>query len=49
MCYCLQPDFGYGLRDCANEACSSEDAETTLSYATGFCSSMSAGDYASVF
>jgi len=23
-CYCQQPDFGYGVRDCAQEACQSD-------------------------
>lgn len=37
-CYCTEPDFGYGVRDCANEACTSdEDANTVISFGTSYC------------
>jgi hypothetical protein len=39
-CYCTQPDFGYGVRDCANQACpSSSDAQSVISYGVTYCSS----------
>ncbi|KAF2766117.1 CFEM-domain-containing protein, partial [Teratosphaeria nubilosa] len=37
-CYCEQPRFGYGVRDCSNEACpSSSDANTAISYGVNYC------------
>ena len=38
-CYCTQPDFGYGVRDCANEACQSGEAQTVISFGTSYCAS----------
>lgn len=37
QCYCREPNFGYGVRDCANEACSSEDAGTVIAFGTQYC------------
>jgi len=37
-CYCGNPDFGYGVRDCSNQACGSPDAASSvISYASSFC------------
>lgn len=39
-CYCTQPDFGYGVRDCANESCPShEDAQKVIEFGTNYCAS----------
>ena len=39
-CYCTQPDFGYGVRDCANEACpNAGDANTVISFGVTYCQS----------
>ena len=36
-CYCREPDFGYGVRDCANEACpSNDDAQTVIAFGTQY-------------
>jgi len=37
LCYCREPNFGYGVRDCANEACSAEDAATVIAFGTQYC------------
>ncbi|KAF2117633.1 hypothetical protein BDV96DRAFT_679448 [Lophiotrema nucula] len=38
VCYCTDENFGYGIRDCANEACSSQsDAASVIAWATAFC------------
>ena len=37
-CYCTSPDFRYGIRDCANEACpNSSDAATVVSWTVQYC------------
>jgi len=37
-CYCGNPDFGFGVRDCSNQACGSPDAASSIiSYASSFC------------
>ena len=42
-CYCENVDFGYGVRDCANEACSSpKDAATVIAYGVAYCKGWSA-------
>ncbi len=38
-CYCTNQDFGYGIRDCANEACSSSDAGAVVDFGTQYCRS----------
>jgi len=39
-CYCTQPDFGYGVRDCANEACqNSGDAQRVIAFGSTYCAS----------
>lgn len=39
-CYCTEPDFGYGVRDCANQACTNaSDATTVISFGTSYCAS----------
>ncbi|KKY16885.1 putative cfem domain protein [Diplodia seriata] len=38
-CQCNNADFGYGLRDCANEACGSQDAASVISYGNSYCAS----------
>merc|ERR1712032_225448 len=42
VCYCSEPRFGYGVRDCSNEACSPEDAASAISYGTSYCASAAA-------
>ncbi|EMC94958.1 hypothetical protein BAUCODRAFT_34958 [Baudoinia panamericana UAMH 10762] len=38
-CYCTSPEFGYGVRDCSNQACqNSADAQSVISYGLTFCS-----------
>lgn len=42
VCYCGNANFGYGIRDCASEACGSqEDAAQVISYGTSYCERMS--------
>lgn len=36
-CYCANADFGYGVRDCSNEACSAQDAATVIAFGTAYC------------
>lgn len=36
-CYCTNQDFGYGIRDCSNEACSASDAATVIAFGTQYC------------
>lgn len=37
-CYCTEPNFGYGVRDCANEACpNASDAATVIAFGTQYC------------
>lgn len=43
VCYCTQPRFGYGVRDCSNEACSNAgDAAKVIQYGTQYCECKSA-------
>lgn len=37
-CYCQEPNFGYGIRDCANEACGGDQAQAIISYGRVYCS-----------
>lgn len=38
LCYCEKVNYGYGVRDCANEACSSpQDAANVISYGSNYC------------
>jgi len=38
VCYCTNVDFGYGVRDCAQQACSSsEEATRVISYGSAYC------------
>lgn len=39
LCYCREPNFGYGVRDCANEACGSGEANTVIAFGTQYCQS----------
>lgn len=37
-CYCNEPDFGYGVRDCSNEACpNASDANEVIAYGLTYC------------
>ncbi|OAG05249.1 uncharacterized protein CC84DRAFT_1093842 [Paraphaeosphaeria sporulosa] len=37
-CYCSNQDFGYGVRDCAREACGSDAvAAQVISYGATYC------------
>lgn len=43
-CYCAQPRFGYGVRDCANEACpNASAAQTVIAFGSQYCQSKSSG------
>jgi hypothetical protein len=37
-CLCADPRFGYGLRDCANEACGADVYSAVSSYGVSVCS-----------
>lgn len=38
LCYCKNVNFGYGIRDCADQACpNAEAADTVKSYGLAFC------------
>jgi hypothetical protein len=37
-CLCADPRFGYGLRDCTNEACGSDVYSAVSSYGVSVCS-----------
>lgn len=38
LCYCEKINYGYGVRDCANEACASPaDAAAVIAYGTNYC------------
>jgi hypothetical protein len=37
VCYCSNVNFGNGVRDCANEACSSADAGSVITFGTAYC------------
>ncbi|KAF2749157.1 hypothetical protein M011DRAFT_466276 [Sporormia fimetaria CBS 119925] len=44
VCYCSNQDFGYGVRDCSNQACSSpEEAARVIQYGTDYCASALSG------
>ncbi|KAK4465099.1 hypothetical protein QBC42DRAFT_283725 [Cladorrhinum samala] len=36
-CLCSNPNFGYGIRDCAIEACSPVDAQQVIAYGLNYC------------
>ena len=37
-CLCAEPNFGYGVRDCSNEACGNADvANQVISYGLAYC------------
>ena len=39
-CLCSNPDFGYGVRDCALESCpSTADANQVIAYGLAYCKS----------
>jgi hypothetical protein len=40
VCYCSNQDFGYGVRDCANEACSSADAGSVIAFGASYCANI---------
>lgn len=37
QCICGNSNFENGIRDCANQSCSAEDATAAVDYASGFC------------
>jgi hypothetical protein len=40
FCYCEKPEFGYGVRDCSNEACANEEeANQVIAYGNEYCES----------
>ncbi|KAF2024148.1 hypothetical protein EK21DRAFT_118066 [Setomelanomma holmii] len=38
-CYCTKSNYGYGVRDCVNQACSQGDAAAAIAYAAAQCAS----------
>jgi hypothetical protein len=39
-CYCTEPDFGYGIRDCSDQSCpTKQDAQEVISFGTTYCAS----------
>ncbi|KAF2655961.1 hypothetical protein K491DRAFT_692468 [Lophiostoma macrostomum CBS 122681] len=39
-CYCADPRFSYGIRDCANEACGdSSTAQNVIAAGNAYCAS----------
>jgi hypothetical protein len=36
-CYCSHPRFGYGVRDCSNQACSAQEAADAIGFANAYC------------
>jgi hypothetical protein len=39
-CYCSNQDFGFGVRDCAQEACGNADsAASVIAYGAAYCAS----------
>jgi hypothetical protein len=40
-CYCFDPNFGYGLRDCSTEACGDAVYSQILAWGTSVCAGMS--------
>ncbi|KAK3335209.1 CFEM domain-containing protein [Cercophora scortea] len=36
-CLCSKPDFGYGIRDCASEACQQKDVAPVINYGLSYC------------
>ncbi|KAG9258116.1 uncharacterized protein F5Z01DRAFT_319336 [Emericellopsis atlantica] len=43
QCLCQNPDFTYGLRDCAREACSGDDQEALVSAGLKVCANVGVG------
>lgn len=41
VCYCTKLDFGYGVRDCANEACTNGESGQVIAYGTNYCAGKS--------
>jgi len=39
-CYCTQPDFGYGVRDCSKQACANaSESDQVVSFGLTYCGS----------
>ncbi len=39
-CYCTNPQFGAGVRDCSNQSCPTpQDAQEVIAYGTAYCKS----------
>jgi hypothetical protein len=36
-CLCHNVNFGYGIRDCSNEACGAAVAATVIAYGNAYC------------
>ena len=36
-CFCDKPDFNFGVRDCAAEACQPEDIAPVINFGSAFC------------
>ncbi|KAF2263217.1 CFEM-domain-containing protein [Lojkania enalia] len=42
-CYCNTPSFGYGVRDCSNEACpNAADANAVIAFGNAYCANFMA-------
>lgn len=39
-CYCTDPRFGYGLRDCSGQACGAAVQAQVLAFGTAYCDGM---------
>ncbi|KAK4963851.1 hypothetical protein LTR66_012614, partial [Elasticomyces elasticus] len=37
-CYCTNQNFGYGIRDCSNAACTPDQAASVMSFGASYCS-----------
>jgi len=37
FCLCNNANFGYGIRDCANQACHPSDAVAVINYGINYC------------
>lgn len=38
VCYCSRPEFGYGVRDCAAQACQDQtNVPSVLNYGATYC------------
>ena len=44
-CYCVEPNFSRGIRDCSNESCMDDsDAAAVIEYGSNYCANTNAAD-----